>query len=236
MRSARRGLSLIEVMVTIAILLALVAVLAPATRSIFALDQRAAARKLAVLYERLHDEAVMRNRSFRVAFHLEQGKYVVQAGEAGALIAASPEDRERFEEELRDKVRHMDDDERRAFMRSRQQPFESMGKDGQMEFELPWSVKFGGVYTPQYGRLVRPGDDTGGGSSDDEEAPPVFSYVMNSGVMEHTLIQLVSADNPDQGWTIEVEPLSGVVKMHGELLEGFDIREDVPEDGPSLPN
>ena len=225
-------MSLIEVMVTIAIALALIAVLAPTARSVFEVDQRAAARKIAVLYERLHDEAVMRNLSFRVAYFLREGKYVVETGEAGALIAASPEEREAFDEEMREKLRNMNEKQRLAFMQSRKQPFQSMGNGGKMEFTLPSTVQFGGVYTPQYGRLVRPDDDLGQG---EDEPLRAVSYVMNNGFIEHTLVQVVSLSG-SAGFTVEVEPLSGVVHLHGELVDVYDIREDVPEDGPSLPN
>lgn len=229
---ARRGVSLIEVMVTIAIAVALIAVMAPAARSVFDMDQRAAARKIAVLFERLHDEAVMRNMSFRVVFYAEEGRYVVESGEAGALIASSPEDRERFEEEQRNKLRNMNDKQKAAFLQSRRQPFESMGAEGKMEFKLPYSVRFGGIYTPQYGRLVRPGDDLGG---DKDDALRVSSHVMNNGFMEHTLVQLVDLSGSD-GFTVEVEPMSGVVHLHPELVDVYDIREDLPDAGPSLPN
>lgn len=231
-RASRRGISLIEVMVTIAIGVALIAVLAPSVRSVFDLDQRAAARKLSVLYERLHDEAVMRNMSFRVVYHFAENKYVAEAGEAGTLIAASPEDRERFDEEQRDKVRYMNDKQKLAFMQSRKAPFQSMGKTGKMEFKLPSTVQIAGVYTPQYGRFVRPDDDLG---QDKDDPLKAFSYVLNNGFVEHTLIQLADLSGRD-GYTVEVEPLSGVVHMHGELIEVYDIREGVPEDGPSLPN
>ncbi|MBX2796245.1 MAG: prepilin-type N-terminal cleavage/methylation domain-containing protein [Myxococcales bacterium] len=234
-RRSRRGLSLVEVMVAIALMLALIAVLAPSVRAIFELDQRAVGRKLATLYERLHDEAVMRNLTFRIAFHLEQDRYVVESGEPGALISATPDEREAFEEETREKLRLMDEEMRVAWLRSRRQPFESLGKHGQMEFDLPAGVKLGGVYTPQYGRMVKPGDDVGGGADEDDPLK-VFSHVMNNGFVEHTLIWITSAGDDDDGWTVEVEPLSGVVHLHGELVDVYDIKDDVPDDGPSLPN
>jgi prepilin-type N-terminal cleavage/methylation domain-containing protein len=65
MRHSRRGMSLIEVIVVIAIVLGLTVVMVPSARSLFELNQRNAARKLAMHFERFHDEAVMRNRSFR---------------------------------------------------------------------------------------------------------------------------------------------------------------------------
>lgn len=231
-------MSIMEVMVVVAIGLALVVVLAPAGRALFELDQRGAGRKLAVTYERLHDEAVMRNLSFRLVFYLDQGKYVIESGEPGALISASPEERETFDREMRDKeeaMKRLGEEKYRAWMRSRRQAFETKGKQGQTEVELPAGVKIGGVYTPQYGRVVRPGDDLGDGSDKDEPAK-VYSYIMNNGFTEHTLVWLVKASDPDDGWTIEVEPLSGVVHLHGELIDIRDIQQRIPEEGPDLPN
>src|SRR5262245_36085897 len=148
---ARRGMSLIEVLVVLAIGLLLIGVMVPATRSMLALDQRAAARKIALLYQRLHDEAIMRNRTFRISYYLDEDRYVVEPGEPGALVAASPEERETFEQEMRRKLELMDEDQKKAWFQSNRQPFESLGKEGTFEIELPGSVVFGGFYTAQYG-------------------------------------------------------------------------------------
>jgi len=233
-RRSRRGMSLLEVMVVVAIMLALFAVLAPATRSLLALDQRGAARKLAVQYERLNDEAAMRNRTFRVIYLFEENKYIIEAGEAGGLIAASPEDRESYEREVESKQRFMSEEEKAEWLRTQKQPFESMGSNGRLEVRLPDSLRIGGVYTPQYGKMVRPGDRLDG--QDPDEPLKVATYVMNSGFSEPALIWLVSARNPDNGWTVQVEPLSGVVHLHGELLHPRDIEDQLPTEGPSLPN
>jgi hypothetical protein len=227
-------MSLIEVLVVLAIGLLLIAVMIPATRSMLALDQRAAARKVALLYQRLHDEAIMRNRTFRIAFYLDEGRYVVEPGEPGALIAANPEERERFEEETRRKLALMDEEQKKAWFQSNRQPFESLGKEGIFEVELPHSVVFAGFYTAQYGAdMVRPGERLAGADKDDPLK--VFSYVMSNGFTEHTMVQLAQRNDPEDGFTIEVEPLSGVVKLHGELVEPTDAHAFVPEEPPSLP-
>ena len=128
----------------------------------------------------------------------------------------------------------MDEEEKRIWHQSKSQPFESLGKIGRMEVELPSGVALGGVYTPQYGRIVKPGEELE--NQEEDEPLKVFSYVMNSGITEHTLIWLVEPGDPDDGWTVEVEPLSGVVHLHGELLDIDDVRHDLPEEGPTLPN
>jgi prepilin-type N-terminal cleavage/methylation domain-containing protein len=231
---SRRGLSLLEVMVVVAIILALTAVLIPAGRSLLELNQRSAARKLALVFERLHDEAVMRNRSFRITFRLDQDRYVIEAGEAGALIAAGPEEREQYEAEVKSKLSLMDEEQKRAWKMSNRQPFELLEVAGKMEVELPGGVKFGGLYTPQYGRVVRPGEKLEG--MEDEDPLELFTYVMNNGYTEHTIVWLVDSNDPTDGWTVEVEPLSGAVRLHGELIEPDDEYAFVPDEPPSLPN
>ncbi len=123
----------------------------------------------------------------------------------------------------------------RAWKKSRRQAFETLGKQGRTEVQLPGGVQIGGVYTPQYGRIVKPGDTLS--EQTDEDAPTeVYSYIMNNGFTEHTLVWLVKDNDPDDGWTVEVEPLSGRVHLHGELLDLYDVQKRIPDEGPSLPN
>ena len=234
MTGSRRGLSLIEILVVLAIGLLLIAVMIPTTRSMLALDERAAARKVALLYQRLHDEAIMRNRTFRIAYYLDEGRYVVEPGEPGALIAATPEEREIFEEETRRKLALMDEEQKKAWFQSNRQPFESLAREGMFEVELPHSVVFAGFYTAQYGPdLIRPGQRLPGADKDDPLK--LFSFVMSNGFTEHTMIQLASRNDPTDGYTIEVEPLSGVVQLHGELVAPDEAFTFVPTEPPALP-
>lgn len=237
-RRARRGISLMEVMVVMAMMLLLLAVLAPATRTLFQLQQREGAKKLAAMYERLHDEAIMRNYSFRITYYLDDGKYEITPGQPGALISAGPQQRAEYAEEVKSKMRFMTEEERLAYKRSSDQPFDALEVAGAMTIELPSGVAFGGVYTPQYGRMVKPGEtlEENEREVDEDEKEPlkVYSYILNSGFSEHTLVWLVDANDPEDGWTVEVEPLSGAVKLHGELLDPADF-DWIPTEGPSLP-
>jgi type II secretory pathway pseudopilin PulG len=226
-------MSLIEILVVLAIGLLLVAVMVPATRSMLALDQRAAARSLAQLYQRLHDEAIMRNRTFRIAFYLDENRYVVEPGEPGALIAASPEERETFEAETRRKLALMDDEQKKAWFQSNRQPFESLGREGTFEIQVPHSVVLSGFYTAQYGRVIHSGERLAGSEKDDPLR--VFSYVMSNGFIEHTMIQLTSRNDPTEGFTVEVEPLSGIVQLYPEIRGPEDSFQFVPDTPPALP-
>lgn len=227
-------MTLLEVMMVVAIMILLFGVLAPSLSTFLSLDVRSSATKLAHTYGRLRDEAVMRNLTFRIVYYPNEGRYEVEPGEPGALISASPERREEWEEEVRRKLSGMSEEEKAEWYRSRRQPFESRkGAGGALKVELPPNVAIAGVYTPQYGEFVRPGDVLEGQGKDD--TLQVFSYVMNSGFTEHTLVHVVGVDDPTTGYTVEVEPLSGVVNLHNELLEVRDIREDLPFEGPDLP-
>ena len=222
-------MSLLEIMVAIAILLVLTVVVIPGISSMMGMDKRKGARKLALIYERLNDEAVMRNRTYRIVYFLNEDRYVVEAGEPGALIAATPEDREEYEVEVRAKMAAMSDEERQRWLHKNKQPFESLG-EGRMEVNLPAGMVFGGVYTPQYGELVEPD-----GADDEDEKQRVESYVMSNGFTEHTIIWLVNDAAPTAGYTIEVAPLSGEVTLHGELVDWRDAFAHVPDEGPALP-
>lgn len=225
----REGFTILEVMVVIAIILAVVAVSIPALNAILSLDQRQAARDLALTYERLHDEAVLRNVTFRIAYHLDANYYEVEVGDPDTLIFDDPDRREAFEEELKDKLERYDPEEREAALRDEVR-FETISTFHKRKVELPASTAFGGVYTPQYEDIVRPT-----GEEDPEDQVVVYSYLFANGFAEPTVVQLVDADDDEEGFTIVVEPLSGRVRLETEVLDQHDVFRDVPERGPDLP-
>jgi len=228
----RGGFTVLEVMVVIAILVAVIAVSAPAVGNILALEQRRAARDLALTYERLHDEAVLRNVTFRIAYHLDGNYYTVEVGDPDTLIFDDPEKREEHEEARRDKLSRFNDDERAEAMRAESR-FETIETWHKRRIDLPNGTLYGGVYTPQYEDFVRP---SGEEEEDPEEPLVVYSYLFANGFAEPTVVQLVEARNPDEGFTVVVEPLSGRVQLHGELLEHHDVFRDMPDEGPEMPH
>lgn len=233
-RRTRRGVSLVEVMVVIAILVGLVALLVVSYSQIVALDQRQVAKELALNYELLHDEAVLRNVTFRVAYHLDGGYYQVEVGEPGVLIHSTPEEREEAEDELQDKLRKFTEREiaeGEADDVYGKNKFQDLNARFATKVELPRGTRFGGVYTPQYEELVEPS-----GEEEDPEDPLIaYSYIFANGYAEQAIIQIVSEREPDEGYTVEIEPLSGKVHLHGELLFPEDAYDWVPDEGPELP-
>lgn len=230
-RGGRRGVSIMEVMVVIAILLALVVVMVPAVSAVLQVQERRAAKQLAMLYQRLHDEAVLRNRTFRMVYDLDAGKTKIEVGLARAVIYTDADQRERYEEELTRKLALMDEEERAAYERARQ-PFEKLEANFSDTFDLPSGLVFGGIYTPQYGKMMTREELP----TDPEDGTRlIYSYVFPNGFTEHTVVWLAEKGNPEEGWTIVVEPLSGKVTLHGELVDWEDTIEDIPDEGPRLP-
>jgi prepilin-type N-terminal cleavage/methylation domain-containing protein len=228
-RRRRRGMTVTEMMVVLVIGLVLVAVLTPTISNIFMLEQRQAAKDLALLYEQLHDEAVMRNVTFRVAYNLRNNTYEVQVSEAGALIFDNARSREDFEEEQRRRLNLMSDEEKAEFMKNRK-TFSTLEARFKSQFELPRDTVIGGVYTPQYEDMMHLDD------FDEDEEPIVYSYIFPNGQAEHAVVHLVDAYDDEDGFTIEIEPLSGNVHLSGELLDWDDRYDFVPDEAPNVPN
>ena len=222
-------MSLMEVMVVLVIAIVLMGVLIPSLASFFMLDQRQAAKDLTVLYQQLHDEAVMRNVTFRVAYNLRQSTYEVQVGDPRALIHTTVEEREEYESRLKRRLELMSDEERQAYQ-SKLKTFTQLDARFKSNFVLPSGTVFGGVYTPQYGEMVKPSD------LDEDDDGIVYSYIFANGQSEHAVILLVTEGDEEDGFTIEVEPLSGAVKLHGEVIDWKDSQDFVPSEGPNLPS
>ena len=87
-------MTLLEIMVSLAIAVGVLVVAIPAIGTIFALEQHRAAKDLALLYQQLNDEAIMRNVTFRIAFNLSDNSYQVEAGDPRTLIFENSEERD----------------------------------------------------------------------------------------------------------------------------------------------
>ncbi len=87
----RRGLTLIEIMVVMAIIAIVLAVGMPAISGVLALQQQSAITELSKTYVWLIDEAAMRNTTFRIAYNLDRNTWKVEAGDPGTLVFSTPE-------------------------------------------------------------------------------------------------------------------------------------------------
>jgi prepilin-type N-terminal cleavage/methylation domain-containing protein len=231
----RRGMSLIEMLVVMAVVAIVIAVGAPVLSSVFDLQQRGAAKTLAEAYKLLQTEAMLRNVTFRVAYNLDRGTWAVDVGDPSALIFSDPSTREAWEEEQKRKLKSFtkkDIEEGKAN--------DVLGGDGRFTGlqnsgfptggELPSSCRFAYVYTPQYGQPVTPSEKQPE-SAEDERV--VYSHIFPDGTMEFTVVRIVDVNDPADGYTMEVEPFSGEVKLDTEETEiGADLAW-IPSEAPT---
>lgn len=228
----RGGMALVEVMVVIAIMVTVAAIAMPALSSYMQLEQHRVAKELGLQYGMLRDQAVMRNVTFRIAYHLDANYYQIEVGDPEVLIFDDPEVRSDYEEELEDKLNAFSDDEEASERKEAEGSFQQLQDRFNTKVELPRGTRFGGVYTPQYGELIEPsGVDL---EADPEEAVVVYSYIFANGFSEHTVVHLIDEDDQTSGYSVEVEPLSGKVRISGELISHEDRFDFIPEEGPEL--
>lgn len=218
-------MSLLEVMVVIAIVLVLATITVAGLGDVLALKQGEVARDLAVTYEMLHDQAVMENTTFRIAYHVDADYYEVEQGDGPTLVFNDPDQRVRWQEEQDAKLRKFTKRDLAEGEGPREQSrFQKVSDRFTRRVELPRGTRFGGVHTPQYEDMVRPS----GVAEDPEQPLIVYSYVFSSGFVEQTVVQLVDAEDPTSGYTLAIEPLSGKARLLDGAVDLRDLEMDMP--------
>jgi hypothetical protein len=216
-------------MVVLAILLILAGVMVGGLHQITVVEHRAAAVKLVNLFGFLRDEAQMQDRTFRIRFDLNGDQYSVEQGDPTALIFNDPEQKAAWEREQAAKLKMMDEKEKADYL-ARQQPFDKVSDFVVKTTDLPSGMHVGGVYTPQYGKMIVPlhKEDT------PEEPQVVYIYLFPNGVTERSVVWLTEGEG-STGWTIQVEPMSGNAHLEDGLLDWEKSFEWMPTAGPELP-
>lgn len=239
-RRLRTGVTLVEVLVAIAIMALVMAVSIPSLRAIFDVKMTGATKELALSYRYLRDEATLRNATFRVVFYLDQNAYKVEVGDANTLIFDSAEAREAFDEKLESELKRYTS--RQIEEGEASEVLEKKGRfDGLSDPALETTVQFptgsriAWVWTPQYDEPVEPSEDPPD-EDDDDPGAIAYSHIFSNGFVEHTLIRIEDVDDPEDGFTIEVESLSGRIHVHDTLVEPRDIVAWVPDQGPEIPS
>ncbi|MBM4391619.1 MAG: prepilin-type N-terminal cleavage/methylation domain-containing protein [Deltaproteobacteria bacterium] len=233
---ARRGITLVEIMVALAVIVLVTAVAIPSMAAVFDLEQRGAAKQLVDSYRLLQTEAMLRNVSFRIAYNLDRRTWWVEVGEPSALIFSDPRAREEAEKERQRKLKHFTQKE------IAKGEADDIVDDGSGKFtgldtpffetrhELPGDTAFAFVYTPQYGDPVEPSEEL---PDDAEDERIVYSHVFPDGTMEYTVVRLVDIYDPADGYTVEVEPFSGQVTLDTEATEVGANQRWIPSEAPT---
>ena len=240
-RSARRGLTLIEIMAAIALMSVVMAMAVPTLQGILDLQQRGAARDLAQTWSWLRDEATLRNVSFRIAFNLDRNTWRVEVGDPGASVFGSPEEREQAEEERKEELQRFTKKELEEGaadeVEGAEEPNTSFtGLESTVvatEQSLPGGCRFLYVYTPQYGEEgLRASED---GPPEDTELDHIaYAYIFPDGSMEQAVVRIVDEEDAEDGWSVYTEPLNGKVLMDSDQITPSGLNSWMPEEGPSL--
>ncbi len=239
-RRQRHGLTLIEIMVAIALMATIAAIGVPAMSGLLDLKQRSAAKELAQTYTWLLDEAALRNVAFRMVYNLDRSTWTIEAGDPNTLVFTNPEKREEFDERLEDDMsrytqREVDEGEAEDVesQRGRFTGLAELDVPFTTSKPLPNGTRFAYVYTPQYEE---------GGLEPTKEGPPedveddqiAYTYVFPDGTAEHTVVRIVDEEDNENGWTIEVLPVSGEIRLSTDLVDPSDSLDWVPDEGPEL--
>ena len=100
---------------------------------------------------------------------------------------------------------------------------------------LPEGTIFAWVWTPQYAEPVAPSRDLEEDPLEEGELGTMaYTYIFPNGTVEYTLIRIVSEDDPEEGYTIEVEPVSGRLNIMEEERRPEDATSWLPDEGPEL--
>jgi prepilin-type N-terminal cleavage/methylation domain-containing protein len=239
-RRQRHGLTLIEIMVAIALMATIAAIGVPAMSGLLDLKQRSAAKELAQTYTWLLDEAALRNVAFRMVYNLDRSTWTIEAGDPNTLVFTNPEKREEFDERIEDDMsrytqREVDEGEAEDVesQRGRFTGLAELDVPFTTSKPLPNGTRFAYVYTPQYEE---------GGLEPTKEGPPedveddqiAYTYVFPDGTAEHTVVRIVDEEDNENGWTIEVLPVSGEIRLSTDLVDPSDSLDWVPDEGPEL--
>ena len=239
-RRQRHGLTLIEIMVAIALMATIAAIGVPAMSGLLDLKQRSAAKELAQTYTWLLDEAALRNVAFRMVYNLDRSTWTIEAGDPNTLVFTNPEKREEFDERLEDDMsrytqREVDEGEAEDVesQRGRFTGLAELDVPFTTSKPLPNGTRFAYVYTPQYEEDgLEPTKE--GPPEDVEDDQIAYTYVFPDGTAEHTVVRIVDEEDNENGWTIEVLPVSGEIRLSTDLVDPQDSLDWVPDEGPEL--
>jgi type II secretory pathway pseudopilin PulG len=231
-------MTLIEIMVVITIIVIVLGVAIPSMALMLDLKQKDAADTLATTFAYLRDEATLRNVTFRIAFDLDQNTWKVEAGSPDARIFETPEEREAWEKEVQDRLARYT--QREIQEGAADEILEQTGRfEGltdvtlDTDVQLPGGSAFAWAYTPEYGEPILPSVEP---PTDPALDQVIYSYIFPDGQMELTVIRIVGERDPEDGYTLIVEPLTGRIHV---TSEDTDYRENfswIPNQGPELPS
>ena len=227
-------MTLVEIVVVMPIIGLVTAAAIPSLAAVFDLKQRGAAKELVDTYRLLQTEAMLRNVTFRVAYNLDRGQWYIEVGEPSALVFSSPIAREEYERQRKKEIKKFS-----LKSGSQSQPVDKGNGKFQTlntplfttKHDLPSNTIVAYVYTPQYNGPVTPSDEPPQFSADERV---VYSHVFPDGTMEYTVVRIVDVYDQADGFSVEVEPFSGAVRLTDYEAGVGESQRWIPAEGPTI--
>jgi hypothetical protein len=169
--------------------------------------------------------------TFRVSYDLDTASWKIEVGDPNSLVFGSAEEMADWEEQ-KEKERNRftkSSDKAQAETESR---FTDLSYPGiETSASLPGNSAFGWVYTPQYSEVQRPSEDA---PEEGDAHTVVYTYVYPNGTADYTVIRIVDADDPEDGYTVIIEPMSGQTDVIAEEIDPLARMSWVPLEAPTI--
>lgn len=235
-RSRKKAFTVIELVIVLAVLAVIAAISVPALSSILSIEQHSAIKEMGQTLTWLQEEAALRNVAFRMEINLDRSTWKVEQGDPTSLIFATPEEAEEFREEQKDKMKrftkrqaeenNINLDEDPSKFDSIEDPMFTTGA------ELPSGLVFDFVYTPQYGDDgVEPNPEL---PDEPEDEAIAYIHIFPDGTAEHAVIRIINIDDEEDGYSLEMEPMGGGIRLTDEIVDPQDSLSWLPDEGPSF--
>jgi prepilin-type N-terminal cleavage/methylation domain-containing protein len=205
-KNSNAGLTLIELMVAMAIVGIIFAVAATSLRTAFNVDLKKSSARLASTLRYLSNKAVTEHKYLRMVYDIDGGTYRVE--ESGDPFVISREDEETKEKEKKEKA-----EKQKTANENEPPPPEEKPTFTEAEgplvrsVKLPSGVKFKDISVSYL--------------KDKKESGEIYTYFFPDGFATATLINLQN-DSDEDHYSIELFPLSGMVRVEGEYKESLN--------------
>jgi len=214
LRSKRAGLTLIELVIVVALLALMVTIVVPSVINIIGANLRSTAGEVAGAIRFTYDLAARKNVPFRLVFDLDEQAYWVESASEKYLL-------EREKTEVSEG--RVDEDAEREKEQERTRRFIDRNyiEGGEM-----WQPKGKPSFSAFAGRYTKkkplPDDivfqDVWVSHQDDRvTAGRAYLYCFPTGMTERAVVHI--GDDAEDAYTLVVEALTGVVKIHPEYIE-----------------
>ena len=204
-RKNLRAFTLLELVIVITILALTATFVLPNISAIFGLGMKGACIEVGEMIRYTYNQAVIKNKVFRIVYDLENETYWIEYGEP---IEEEKKKEGEGEEEAKKEEENEEEKESRIAIRASFSMYEDESSTFEKE-SLPTGISFHGIYTEHSGKVIKEGKE--------------FVLFFPNGSCEKTFVYL--EDRNERIYTIEVNPVIGTVKIIENYVEPEEKKE-----------